>query len=1760
MDFEKCSDDDNFQKEKKEHLDITYFEKFIVDADNKENFDKSYDTYFKTINKEFIHTRHHICNAHNEDNVKKILSYYEPNVHIEEFNKKIARAYNFKYVLLENNKMRQEDKYLESLLKMENNMRNHKLKLSYYKDVEKVMNKRNFREYENCEKRDLEKEYLKKRRRIDFIIKYFINAAKEINNINLNSGNSFFSYYHLCFLQRKFLLEKIEDMNELTQNHALMNKLINATERSNIFKTPMENNEKNEKYSQDNYLHKLYTYTLDENFAFLKPHNIDSFFLLDFKNIYGGKQIRGKEKYGYLYLMKYLSNVDEYFYIKEKKGNERNDFPYDQRKKVFEKLEDIDYNSVREKMGEKYFLPLPKEDMEKNIKELRILKFLLLKLFRKRRKAKHCDRTFSFPLKIVITGKIKRETLLLARYLKKKFTLKIYDFNKIKKEVKHICNNNRYISNDKKDENVKNKINIIKKLKEIIKKLDEKKEDIFQVDLLYYRIKYDEDIFYRAKGEKNNEIMKNGKMKKYYGYIIINFFYSLKEYIMFEYKAKKFFLYNEFVHIGYVRKEKKIQSIIFSPDEEDNMQCTNITKMNTQQNNKKIEEEEKKKNLKREKYVAIRNEKNSIQKDNGNIIKKDTNILKDNSNDNNIISYDEYINYNKRVEKNVLFFSHFICPLDDLFYMKKNYGGAIDFHFHIDKSLKKINSILYKYVNNNYSCDMKEKKSIKSQLHNYINDTKIDKEKEYITEINNDENENIENQILLYQKKYIFRKKNDNLKNYFKRKIDIKCKIKNTKYLYHSYNIKDSTRDKEIQSKHYKLYNEPNFNNIQENNNNNNKKKKEKINNSSFYIINKIYQFDKNFLEIEKFLKNYNKKIGGLYQRYYVIKKQNMKDIYTYASKLLLKVFFFIKKEKKKKNLNLKKYMNYYHKKCYNNHNSNKYDHVINNQDNKNENIYDEKYFMRRINIDKTMSFYFKLRYSNIIKTYITHLYNLFIWKIKMEKNIKKGIQYIYKNITRFIDFVNSIKYINQFIEMYNKYNELEIKHYQVQLLLLERLNKIQQIIWSEIIQQRNYNIHHNKDILYIYKWIYIQIYLIIYHEFYLINIEHQLYIDIDSFVKELLYSIIHINITTNTLKNDKKKKKNIDSIFTYIPKNLKELFTYDNHQNYFDFPFINTILLNMNKFIIPIISNNVKEYNNNNITHKTKNDDTLENLIFSKREEYIHLWVKEFRSMNNYKFFYKMKYLLNNLLIILRTYFFIFQELNIYIYNFVTLHYFCVYKKINYIFGRLKKYVEAHRRIPFYFTTTLSTKIEKKKKRKTKGKIMNVDRINHEEKELYITQNKYNMNSTMDNTTIKKIHIFNIRKILNHILSYIYISQHFLVISKEDLQNVMISSLYFIKDRKKKMDCFIFLRDILNSYVNIYGVNKSLFILQEDLMYHAYNYDDKMKNYKEQEGHIFLLHFFFFLIFYFYSKPKKNNLKKIFFRYLHVMKKKMNDQGIDERKKMEIIKKQFSFLRFNEETNRCKEKQLCDYFYVEVNHLNSLERKTSEQVDLSKGECTSMPKELTNLENIKNIQSLQSMDGMENIKNITHLTYNEFISLGLFNFIKQKRRKKEKKRKKKHIEYYIKKENENYEIRLLNKFLFKSFLVFSLFPNFNENICIYMKNYLFKFIVHYLSSLKIRIEEKIQKMNKNVSTLKVNSEENFAKEDEDKNVDGLNNERVQISQTHKVATEEKTKMVIYIIYIYIYIYIEYTYYKMNDKIRVIDIFLFFLIDYNYNF
>lgn len=190
---------------------------------------------------------------------------------------------------------------------------------------------------------------------------------------------------------------------------------------------------------------------------------------------------------------------------------------------------------------------------------------------------------------------------------------------------------------------------------------------MFQVDLLYYRIKYDEDKFYKVK--KNNEIMKNGKMKKYYGYIIINFFFSLKEYIMFEYKAKKFFLYNEFVHIGgYMRKEKKIQSIVFSPDEVDNIQYGNITKMNTQQNIKKIEDEEeekKKKNLNREKDVTITNEKNSIQKDNGNIIKKDTNILKDNSNDNNMISYDEYINYNKHIENNVLFFSNFICPVDD---------------------------------------------------------------------------------------------------------------------------------------------------------------------------------------------------------------------------------------------------------------------------------------------------------------------------------------------------------------------------------------------------------------------------------------------------------------------------------------------------------------------------------------------------------------------------------------------------------------------------------------------------------------------------------------------------------------------------------------------------------------------------------------------------------------------------------------------------------------------------------------------------------------------------------------------------------------------------------------------------------------------------------------------------------------------------------------------------------------------------------------
>lgn len=72
MDFELCSDDDDFQKEKKEHLDISYFEKYLMDSDNKENFDKSYDTYFKTVNKDFIYTRHHIFHAHNEDNVKKV--------------------------------------------------------------------------------------------------------------------------------------------------------------------------------------------------------------------------------------------------------------------------------------------------------------------------------------------------------------------------------------------------------------------------------------------------------------------------------------------------------------------------------------------------------------------------------------------------------------------------------------------------------------------------------------------------------------------------------------------------------------------------------------------------------------------------------------------------------------------------------------------------------------------------------------------------------------------------------------------------------------------------------------------------------------------------------------------------------------------------------------------------------------------------------------------------------------------------------------------------------------------------------------------------------------------------------------------------------------------------------------------------------------------------------------------------------------------------------------------------------------------------------------------------------------------------------------------------------------------------------------------------------------------------------------------------------------------------------------------------------
>ncbi|CRG98747.1 conserved Plasmodium protein, unknown function [Plasmodium relictum] len=1628
---------DNLKKEKNKNKDI-YSEKVI--NLNNEKFLKNYQNYLKNINNNFIYTHHNIFKACNQNNLEGILSHYKSSIITEKFKQKIVCALNFKLELLENYKMYKEDKYLRSLLKIENHIKNHKLRQNYNIKMEKKLYERNIRAYKNYQKHKLEKEHSEKRKKMNIIIKYFINAAFRLRKIEVNFDNYFF-YDNMFFLEKFFFVKQIKNINEVLQNNELMN------EANHV----MANHDKFEKKLKHYNEYKRYSNNFYTNFNFLKSLKIDRFFLLNLRNTYVEEKNDSIEKFGYLYMLEYLHNQEIWSFVNNTKLSKKpivkfNKYSMDYKRKILENIQYIDFNYAKEKMGDKYFYFSQDEDIEKKIKELSILKFLILKTFRQYSNKKKFNRKYKYPLRIIITGKIKKEIKHLAICLKKTFSLKIYDFNNIKKEVHYICSM-KNTQNEKKRK-------ILIKLKDIIRKLDEEKIDKricdnLYVDLLYYRIKYDYDMFYTKEHdddvkrdyleEKEIKNIKNSKMKKskkYRGYIIINFFFSLKQYILFELKLKKLFLFNNYIHehVNFLQHrnisiKKKKENFLKKFAMLSNSKCKNTVIP------KKIETKNYgKSNIK----LKIKNEENR----NKNLSDKKENIIsKKKLHFNTNFDIEDIDSF---TEKNILFFSNFLCKIEDFFYEKNNILGGIDLHFHIDKNIKQITNFLFRFINKNFSYNLEEKDN---------NNKKCDN-----VESKNDE----KNIIKLRKIRRKVMRAAENIQIFhsqtYKGNYKVICKIKK------SYK---TLKDKIKKDTNYECFSKGIFD------------ESKKIFFLNSYFIKKVFHFDKNYIEIEKFLKSY-KSLN--YSRYHILKN----NIYKSSSNLISKIISLIEKDKMKRNdKKRKKNSDIEKNSCEISH---KEETDINNS----------FVLINHIKLDSNFSYYFRLRYCNIIKVYITHLFNFFVWKRVLEKNINKVVKYIHKNIYIFIDYIN-IEDINKFIQLYNGLEEFEIENEKVKFLLLEKLNIIQKRMWLEILKQKNNN--NKKEKIYLNKWINMQIFLLIFQNFYLINIEHQLYLNLDYFVNEYLYALIHNEII---FKNDKNML-----IFNYFPKNKKELYIYDKNNYYF--PFLNYIKENINNFLIESC-----DYKKN--FHKNKNSESHSSDSFcSKREKKLYYLAKEFRFINNCRFFYKFHELVNYSIINLRKYFYIFQDLNSYINNFITLHYLCVYKQINFTFDTLRNFIQNSAHIPFYYLSMFN-----KRKFQFEDKINKLNEIKYEKSNL---KNRNNENKYICNEERREINISSINKInkkeksseekyrclysengffnnlisynnnnendlflkknyiyifLNSILKYIFILQHFPVISKVDLGNLIMASLFFIKEKSEKIYANILFKKILNEYVKKYSITINSFILPNSMinnisLSYTYPWNKKEENQNSKMGRI-------------KKDVKKEIFKKCCLLFDDISTETKNTTNNNEIKKNDLYNKDIY------ENN--------NYYMNQFNNDDEIKKTNNTWIQ-----------EENNIDNSETHLCLQSLE---------YFTFKEFLHLGLFNFIKNK--KKFTREEKKVL---------NYEIILLNKFIFNYFFYFSKFPYFHENIQIYIKNYLLKKNSSFFSSFEEALREKIQNIdNVNSQLFKSNKKEKKKNIEINKKINNLTSKRMN----------------------------SLTSYNAKKKVMVKEILIFFHNKYDYNF
>ncbi|CXI03321.1 conserved Plasmodium protein, unknown function [Plasmodium berghei] len=1567
-----------YEKEKSNEFYVS--SKVSIDINN-ENFVKYYKNYLKNENKSFIYSCHQLFETSNHNHLEKILCNYGTNDVVEQFNAKLACAQGFRNELVENYKMSKEDEYLENILKRERHTKYHNIKQNCIVKIEKAFNIKMQQEYNNFEIHEIEKQYFRKKKKIEHILLNIINAAVKLKKIEDKYGD-YFLYAKLFSLEKDLFIKKIKNIDEYSK----VNNNLNQTNNRIIeYTKKIKNDNIYYKNEDNNELSKFIS-----TFTILKDQKIDKFFFLNLRNIsYLDKNTSRIEKRGFVHLVEYLSRNGNVLNIKNIFPN--SDFLnklstnlwgryLNYKEKIIEQIDYPDFNYVNEQLADKIFQYSPSDYSEEKINGLGVLKFLILNIFRKR--SINLGSRVKIPIKIVITGKIKKEVKVLAKYLKNKYSLKVYDFDKIKKEVEYICRKNNVNTNvpnlnvetnEVSFKNIKNKIS--KKIEKIISKLKQKEindytKDVLYVDLLYYRIKYDNDIF----------LYTNGKYKKYNGYIIINFFYSIRQYILYELKFKKRFFLNNFVYnnLDLVKRARSLFEL----------------------ESKHLKKNEKNENLIKDKNIKLGKKLNSIHNEENEIGKHNK---------------DRGINYIEK--KNILFFSNFICKIYGINEMKnKHKFESIDIHFHICTNKRKINKYLFNYFN-------------KKHLYYSINCHKCENEEKFeLVNEKNDENKIEDTDI--------------HLRIYLKRLNKIEIEIKNLENHYVS-NIQ--TKKKYIMikcnivflCKHLKKKKKGkcSFLNLE-----NYLGEKNKITKYSHpYLVRKIFQYDKNYVEINKFLKSYTNS-----PKIYVLKK----NIFKYSRIIIKKSILLSKK----------------------NYNDNK-----ERQDSKTsvDGIVDKDKiykYIKRIKIDKNLVKYFQEKYLNIIRSYIIQLFNLFSWEEKFEQNMNKNIQHIKKNVYSFIDFIDMYK-IDDIIKLQNNMKKIGIQNDKSKILILNRLINIQKKIWINILKAKNKN--YKKKYIYIQTWFYRQIIFLTFLKFNQINIEHKLYTDLQFFVHEFIYSLLHYD-NIMLCKNEDQKKF---CVFNYFPKNIKELFIYENGN--YHFPFYNLMKKDSTKFFVDI-----SEYNHNKKSNKPKNFENKNNNInqYLKHEQSYIFLAKEYKAISNFIFYYKLHEIINNSIISLRNKIYIFQEFNNTINSFVTLHYTCIYNRLNYVCDLVRKHILTFKSIPNYLfdilhgrfynkldeVTKLENEIsskdskekddlEKEKHINVEGKMGNENKDSEYKYKNYLcttNEQKYSYLNIIEKKKKNYAYIF-----IQNVLNYIFIEHYFPIIPKYTLENFIICSLNFIKNKSQKKDAYSFFAyNLLRIYFKknkIVDIN--IFYLPESIK-NTNMLKMFPQNGKELNQYIFVLDFFFFLLFFFFASKHKgeNSQKMILQNYLNILEVKMHKKGIINKcEKLQILRNcLFSYEmllkpksvipqeghniqsgKMNIENKNNKSKKLCIYFDdMEKSRMNFFDN-----------DCICIEKT------------------QQNFDEFDYFNFQEFSDLCIFNLFLNK--KKEKKIYK-------------YEIFLLNKFIFRFLFAFNQMPHFYENVNAYIKNYLFKKNSDFLSLFKTCVQEKVEIISRSNSNI----------------------------------------------------------------------------------